>query len=150
MAQGKVVRNEKEFRMSMPSRATSTRAGAATALFAALALGLGACAGVTASNIPTLPGNVPTVPPSGAAGACLDTQTLAILDQLKASGADVPSILAANKDKLVTGLGQLQSSDLAVLAWRTALVTAIQAGKADDVAAQVVLFANGQVTIPSC
>ena len=136
--------------MSKPSRATSTRAGAATALVAALALGLGACSGVSASSIPTLPGTLPTVPPSGAAGACLDAPTLAIINQLKASGADVPGILAANKDALVTGLGKVQSSDPAVLAWRTALVAAIQAGKADDVAAQVALLANGQVTIPPC
>ena len=37
-----------------------------------------------------------------------------------------------------------------MLAWHTALVAAIQSGKADDVAAQVALFANGQVTIPPC
>jgi hypothetical protein len=149
-----LVPNEKECPMSMPTRVISTRAGAATTLLAALALGLGACSGVTASNIPTLPGNVPTVPPSGAAGACLDAQTLAIIDQLKASGADVPGIVAANKDKLVTGLGKLQSSDPAVVAWRDAFVTAIQAGKADDVAAQVALLSNGQVSgqvaIPPC
>jgi hypothetical protein len=90
------------------------------------------------------------VPPSGAAGACLDAPTLAIVNQLNASGADVPGILAANKDALVTGLNKLQSSDPAVLAWRTALVAAIQAGKADDVATQVALVANGQVTIPPC
>ena len=133
-----------------PIRSSIVRAASGLALASALAISLGACAGATASSIPTVPGNVPTVPPSGAAGACLDAPTMAIIDQLKASGADVPSILAANKDALVTGLNKIQSSDPAVLAWRTALVTAIQAGKADDVAAQVAVLANGQVTIPPC
>ena len=136
-----------------PIRSTIIRAVAGVALASALAVSLGACAGVSSSNLPTV-GNLPTVPPSGAAGACLDAPTMAILDQLKASGADVPSILAANKDALVTGLGKLQSSDPAVTAWRDAFVAAVQAGKADDVAAQVALFSNGQVTgqlaIPPC
>lgn len=133
-----------------PIRSTIVRAAAGLALASALAVSLGACAGVSSSSVPTLPGNLPTVPPSGVAGACLDAPTLAIVNQLKASGADVPGILAANKDALVTGLNKVQSSDPAVIAWRTALVTAIQAGKADDVAAQVALLANGQVTIPPC
>ena len=133
-----------------PIRSTFARAAAGLALASALAVSLGACAGVSSSTLPTLPANLPTVPPSGAAGACLDAPTLAIINQLKASGADVPGILAANKDALVTGLNKVQSSDPAVLAWRTALVAAIQSGKADDVAAQVALFANGQVTIPPC
>ena len=132
-----------------PIRSRIVRAAAGVALASALAASLGACAGVSSSSLPTV-GNLPTVPPSGAAGACLDAPTMAIIDQLKASGADVPGILAANKDALVTGLNKLQSSDPAVLAWRTALVTAIQAGKADDVAAQVAVLANGQVTIPPC
>ena len=131
-------------------RSSIRRAGAGLVLAGVLATALGACAGVTASNIPTLPGNLPTVPPSGVAGACLDAQTMSVLDQLKASGADVPGIVAANKDKLVSGLGQLQSSNPAVVAWRDALVAAIQAGKAADVATQVALLANGQVTIPPC
>ena len=133
-----------------PIRSSLGRAAAGLALAAALAISLGACAGATASTIPTLPGNLPTVPPSGAAGACLDAPTLAIINQLKASGADVPTILAANKDALLSGLNKIQSSDPAVLAWRTALVAAVQSGKAADVAAQVALFANGQVTIPPC
>ena len=133
-----------------PIRSSLARAAAGLALASALAISLGACAGATASTIPTLPGNLPTVPPSGAAGACLDAPTLAIINQLKASGADVPTILAANKDALLSGLNKIQSSDPAVLAWRTALVAAIQSGKAADVAAQVALFANGQVTIPPC
>ena len=122
------------------------RAGAGAVLLISLALA--ACSGVGASSLPSI--NAPTLPPGGASSACLDAPTMAILDQLKATGADTPTILAANKDELVTGLGKLQSSDPAVIAWRDALVTAIQAGKADDVAAQVALVSSGQVTIPPC
>ena len=129
-------------------RSTRTRAGAAIVAFAALALSLGACSGAGASALPSV--NVPTLPPSGAAGACLDTQTMAILDQLKATGADTPAILAANKDKLIAGLNQLQPTDSAVVAWRDALVAAIRSDNAQTVAAQVALLANGQVTIPPC
>jgi hypothetical protein len=145
-----VVWNIKEFRMSTSLRPTRTRAGAAAALLAALALGLGACSGTSASNLPTIPGGVPTLPPGGAGSACLDAPTIAILDQLKASGADVPSLLAANKDKLIAGLNQFQPTDSAVVTWRDALVAAIRAGDADAVAAQVAILANGQVTIPPC
>ncbi len=136
--------------MSTSTRSVRPRAGAAAALLAALALGLGACSGITASNLPTIPGGLPTAPPGGAGSACLDTQTVAILDQLKASGADVPSLLAANKDKLIAGLNQFQSTDSVVVAWRDALVAAIRAGDADTVAAQVAILANGRVTIPTC
>jgi hypothetical protein len=145
-----VVRNVKEFRMSPSTSSPRAHAGAAAALFIALALGLGACSGATASNLPTTPGGVPTLPPGGAGSACLDAPTIAILDQLKASGADVPSLLAANKDKLISGLNQFQPTDSAVVVWRDALVAAIRAGDADTVAAQVKILANGQVTIPPC
>jgi hypothetical protein len=132
-------------------RSTRTRAGIGLALLAALTLGLGACSGPTASNLPTLPSvEVPTLPPGGAGSACLDQQTIAILDQLKATGADVPSLLAANKDKLIAGLNQLQPTDSAVVTWRDALVAAIRSDNADVVAAQVALLANGQVAIPPC
>ena len=87
---------------------------------------------------------------SGAASACLDAPTIAILDQLKADGADIPSLLAANKDKLIAGLNQFQPTDSAVVAWRDALVAAIRSGNADVVAAQVAILANGQVSIPAC
>jgi hypothetical protein len=135
--------HKKESSMPASTRSVPTRAGAGATLLAALALALGACSGVTASS-------VPTPPPGGAAGACLDAPTMAILDQLKADGADVPTILAANKDALIAGLNQLQPTDSAVVAWRDALVAAIRSDNADIVAAQVALLANGQVTIPAC
>jgi hypothetical protein len=130
--------------MHDPVHSTRTRAGAGAALLASLAIALAACAGAGASALPSV--NIPTLPPGGAASACLDAQTLAIIDQLKASGADVPGIVAANKDKLIAGLNQFQPTDSAVAAWRDAFVAAIRAGKADDVAAQVALLANGQAT----
>jgi hypothetical protein len=129
---------------------TRTRACAGLALLTAVTLGLGACSGTTASNIPTLPGVDVTVPPGGAGSACLDQATIAILDQLKATGADVPSLLAANKDKLIAGLNQMQPTDSALVTWRDALVAAIRSDNADAVATQVALLANGQVTIPAC
>ena len=123
------------------------RAGIGAALLVAIAFAVGACSGAGASSLPTL-GNLPTVPASG--GACLDAATLAILDQLKATGADVPTILAANKDKLVAGLNQFQPTDPAVKTWRDTLVTAIGSNDAVAIAAQIAMLSSGQVTIPPC
>jgi hypothetical protein len=100
--------------------------------------------------VPTLPAGAPTLPPSGLASACLDADTMTVLDQLKATGADVPTILAANKDKLVASLTAMQPADPAVTTWRDALVSAIQSGDANAVAAQVAMLSSGQVTIPPC
>jgi ABC-type phosphate/phosphonate transport system substrate-binding protein len=138
-------------RMDASIGSTRPRVGLRLALLAALAMGLGACSGTMASNLPTLPSvELPTLPPGGAGSACLDQQTLAILDQLKATGADVPALLAANKDKLIAGLNQLQPTDSAVVTWRDALVAAIRSDNAQVVATQVALLANGQVSIPAC
>jgi hypothetical protein len=138
-------------------RPSGVRAGAPIALFATLVLVLAGCSGAGASTVPTIPAGVPTipagvptVPPSGLTSACLDSDTMAIVDQLKATGADTPTILAANKDKLVAGLNRLQPSDPAVVAWRDSLVTAINSNDAQAVAAQIALLSNGQVTIPPC
>jgi hypothetical protein len=135
--------NNKEASMPASIRPARTRAGAGAIVLAALALTLGACSGVSSSAVPTLP-------PGGATSACVDAPTMAILDQLKADGADVPTLLAANKDKLIAGLNQFQPTDSAVVTWRDALVAAIRSGNADVVAAQVAILANGQVTIPAC
>ena len=133
--------------MHEPTRSTRARAGAGAVLFAALALTLAACAGAGASSLPNV--NVPTLP-TGSGTACLDAATVSILDQLKATGADTPTILAANKDKLIAGLNQFQPTDSAVVAWRDALVAAIRSDNAQTVAAQVAIFSSGQVTIPPC
>lgn len=134
--------------MPVSHQSARVRAGAGAAFLVALALTLGACTGAGTSSVPTL-GNVPTLPP-GSGSACVDAATMAILDQLKATGADVPTILAANKDKLVAGLNQFQPTDPAVKTWRDALVTAINSNDAVAVATQVAVFSSGQVTIPAC
>jgi hypothetical protein len=136
--------------MHDPNRSTRSRPGAGLALFASLALTVAACSGAGASSLPTIPGGVPTVPPSGLSGACLDAPTIAVLDQLKAAGADTPTILAANKDKLIAGLNQLRPSDSKVVTWRDALVAAIRSDDAQAVAVQIALLSSGQVTIPPC
>jgi hypothetical protein len=75
---------------------------------------------------------------------------MAIIDQLRAAGANVPALLAANKDALIAGLGRLQSSDPTTTAWRDALVGALQSGNMTAAAAEVAKLANGQVTITPC
>jgi hypothetical protein len=121
----------------------------------ATSLGVAACSG---GAVPTLPGNVPselipTFPPDDLASgtaACIDEPTMAIIDQLRATGADVPGLLAANKDALLSGLGDLESADPATTAWRDALVAALESGDADAAAAQVAILAQGKVTITPC
>jgi hypothetical protein len=130
-------------------RSTTSRLGAAAGAIAALAFVVGACTSAGASNAPTFPA-VPTVPPSGLSGACFDAGTMAVIDQLKATGADTPAILAANKDKLVSSLTAMQSTDPAVVAWRDATVAAIRSDDAALVAGQVAILSSGQVTIPPC
>ena len=74
-------------------------------MVAAAAFAFGACQ-AGASAVPTLPVAIPTFPPDDLASgtaACIDEPTMAIIDQLRATGADVPAILAANKDALLSG-----------------------------------------------
>ena len=121
-----------------------------------LALSLAACAGGTTAS--SVPGDlssmaIPTFPPDDMAsgtGACVDAPTMAIIDQLRATGADVPAILAANKDALVSGLGDLESADPAVVEWRDALLSALTSGDMTAAAAQVALVASNQVALTPC
>lgn len=136
--------------MTESPRTPRTRVGTGLTILASLAFVLGACSGTGASLVPTIPAGAPTLPPSGLASACLDASTMSILDQLKATGADTPTILAANKDKLISGLNAMQPTDPAVVTWRDALVAAIHSNDAQAVAAQVALLSSGQVTIPPC
>jgi hypothetical protein len=131
-------------------RSPNVRLGRGATLVAALAFAVGACAGAGASSVPTLPVGVPTVPPSGIASACLDAATMAIFEQFKATGADAPALLAANKDKLIASLSAMQPTDPAVVTWRDTTVAAINSGDAQTVAAQIALSSNGQVAIPAC
>ncbi len=121
-----------------------------------LALVLAACAGGGAT--PTLPGElgsmeVPTMPPDDFAtgtSTCIDPATMAIIDQLRAPGADVPGLLAANKDALIAGLGELESSDPIVNEWRDALLTALTDEDMTAAATQVARLAANEVQLTPC
>ena len=132
-----------------PSRA---RRSILLGLAVAAAFALGACQSGT--PVPTLPSlAIPTFPPDDLASgttACIDAPTMVIIDQLRATGADVPALLTANKDALIVGLSRLQSSDPSTTAWRDALVTALRSGDADAAAAEVARLASGDVTITPC
>ena len=120
-----------------------------------LAISMAACApGTTASTIPDLSSaEIPTFPPDDLASgtaACVDAATMAIIDQLRAPGADVPALLAANKDALVAGLGELESADAAVNEWRDALLSALASDDMTAAAAQIALLAANQVALTPC
>ena len=141
---------------------TSARVAAqrrsAVVVLAAMAMvsSFGACGPrATASAIPddVASMEIPTMPPddfaSGTA-ACIDAPTMAIIDQLRAPGADVPALLAANDDALISGLSDLESSDPAVLEWRDALLSALASGDMTAGAAQVAALAADEVTLTPC
>jgi len=128
---------------------TNTRRAVVAAAFA---LALAACSGSALStNVPSIA--VPTLPPdlaSAAAGACVDAPTMAIIGQLRATGADAPALLEANKDALIAGLGRLESSDATTTTWRDALVDALEAGDFDAAADEVAKLADDEVTLTPC
>ena len=119
---------------------------------AAFSLALAACGGSTLpTNAPSIA--VPTLPPdmaSAAAAGCVDAPTLAIINQLRATGADAPSLLEANKDALIVGLGRLQSDDPALTMWRDSLVAALESDDMDAAAAEIGMLAGDEVTITAC
>jgi len=121
--------------------------------FAAAALTLGGCA-TAASSIPslTVPSNViPTANGSASpVAACVDAATMALITQLKAPGADIPGLLTANKDVLITGLNSLQPADPATTTWRDALVKALQDGDMTTASAKISELASGGVTLTAC
>jgi hypothetical protein len=132
---------------------TSTRARTPffLGLAVAAALALGACGGAVIATVPpSLP--IPTLPADVASGApdCVDAPTMAIIDQVGAAGADVPALLSANKDALITGLENLDSTDPAVATWRDEFVGALESGNMDLAALQVAKLTNGEVTLPPC
>jgi hypothetical protein len=144
-----------------PTRVTAARA---RRLFLPLGpvlaagLALAACTGgaTTPTSVPTidiptaLPSAVASIAASAATAACVDAQTMGILNQLKAPGADVAGILASNKDTLIAGLGRFDPPDAATTAWRDSLVNAIAASDTAGVAAQLQVLANGGVTLAGC
>jgi hypothetical protein len=117
-----------------------------------LALALAACGGGSLpTSIPSI--DIPTFPADDMASgmaACIDAPTMAVIDQLRATGADVPTLLDANKDALIAGLSGLESSDPTTTAWRDALVGALESGDMDAAADEVARLANDEVTITPC
>lgn len=121
-----------------------------------LAVSMAACGpSGSASNLPgglaTMA--IPTFPPDDLASgtaACIDTATMAIIDQLRAPGADVPALLSVNKDKLISGLSGLESSDTKVTEWRDALLQALTDGNMTAAAAQIAVLAANQVQLTPC
>ena len=121
-----------------------------------LALSMAACGpGTTASSLPgdLASMEIPTFPPDDMASgtaACIDAPTMAIIDQLRAPGADVPALLAANKAALETGLADLESADPAVNEWRDALLSALAGNDMTAAAAQIAALAANQVALTPC
>jgi len=99
------------------------------------AAAVAACGGASTSAIPSIaiPSNLPsvavTVEPGGSGGtACVDAATLAVIDQLKAPGADVQALLTSNKDVLIKGVQSMQVNDPTTTTWKNDFVAAVQAG----------------------
>jgi hypothetical protein len=131
---------------NLPPFRSRARHSTLLGLAVAAALGLGACQ-AAATAVPTLPSlAIPTIP----ASPCIDAPTWAIISQLRATGADTPTILATNKPALVAGLQRLHSSDANTTAWRDALVTAVNSNDVANVALQIAKLSSGQVTVASC
>jgi hypothetical protein len=136
-----------------PTASSRARRSILLGLLVVAALALGACQAGT-NAVPTLPSlAIPTMPPDDLASnpnACIVAPTMVIIDELRATGADVPALLAANKDALIVGLSRLESSDAGTTAWRDALVGALRSGDAEAAAAEVAKLANDDVTITPC
>jgi hypothetical protein len=132
-------------------RTTRSIAAGAAATFT-LALALAACGGsLPSTGVPSI--TIPTLPPDGMASGmagCVDAPTFALIEQLKATGADAPALLEANDDVLIAGLNALESTDSTVMAWRDALVDALEAGNFDAAADEIARLADNEVTITSC
>ena len=118
-------------------------------LLGASVLAIAACGGTVPTSIPSL--NIPTLPPvASGMSACVDAPTMAVIDQIRAAGADVPTLLEANDEALIAGLSDLESTDATVTAWRDALVEALEAGDFDAAAEEIAKLANDEVTIATC
>ena len=144
--------------MSKPNRRSLSAAAALALVVLAGGAALAACnppsqSGLTvpsnlASQLPAL--EIPTSSVITTTGACIDPATAAILNKLVAQGANVPSLLANNKDALISGLQSFQPPDQATGTWRDQLVAALQANDLTKAAAQIQMLASGQVTVSSC
>jgi hypothetical protein len=117
------------------------------------ALALAACGGA-GSSIPTVPPSLVPQVTIGAgmsgATACVDAATLAVFDQLKASGADVQAILTANKDVLLKGVQSMQVTDPTTTTWKNDLVAALQAGDVAKATTLIAQVSSGGIAISTC
>jgi sugar phosphate isomerase/epimerase len=64
--------------------------------------------------------------------------------------ADVPAILAANKEALISGLQGFQPTDQTTLTWRDQLVAALQASDFTTAAAKVSELATSGIALAQC
>jgi hypothetical protein len=119
---------------------------AGIALGIVLALTAAACSS-TPTTVPSLPTSVPSLP-SGT--GCVDATTMAIIAQLQAQGADVPSILSANKDALISGLQGFQPTDQTTQTWRDQLVAALQSSDFTAAAAKISELSTSGITLAQC
>ena len=135
-------------------RAGAARRYALIAILGIAGLGVVGCS-AAASAIPSVITNatLPPLPlPTGGSplAACVDSATYAVIQQLKAPGADVAAILTANKAVLLTGLQQLHPVDAATTTWRDALLAALNAGDMTAAGTQIALLTSSQVSLTSC
>jgi hypothetical protein len=103
---------------------------------------------VSASQLPAL--ELPSASVSNVTGGCLDPATFAILNQLQQQGADVPSLLTANRAALLSGLQGFHPQDGATATWRDDLVAALQANDLTKAATEVQMLTSAQVAVASC
>lgn len=131
--------------------------GAVAALALVAGLGFAACnAGAStlpsislpSVAIPSVTGSI-SVTGSGVTG-CVDPATFAIVMQLESQAANAPTLLAQNKDALISGLQSFQPPDQATSTWRDQLVTALQSNDMTTAAAKIQMVASGEVNLSSC
>lgn len=139
------------------TRSRSRAAGVAATLVLGVGFVLAACnTGATAIPSIALPSlAIPSIQASlsvtgsGVTG-CVDPATFAIVMQLESQSASAPTLLAQNKDALITGLQKFQPPDQATMTWRDQLVSALQSGDMTTAAAKIQMVASGEVNLTSC
>lgn len=102
-------------------------------------LALAACGGAARSPASTESAGSPTTGPTASASgaaACVDAEAAAVIEALRAPGADVQAIITEQGDTLVAGLQRFTPPPDAT-AWRDELVASIESGDAAAVVSQV-------------
>lgn len=102
-------------------------------------LAIGACGGTAGSPASTVSASDATTgPTAGASGAaaCIDAEAAAIIEALRAPGADVQAIITEQGATLVAGL-QRFSPPPDAMAWRDELVAGIESGDVPAVLSKV-------------